>query len=91
MTKETSLVPPNRRDFDPFSLRINLLGAVREVADAFHTGRGKVYIHCTAGMGRAPALALAYMFWCRGWELQAAYQQLHSVRPCNPKLVRARE
>lgn len=79
------------RDFDPFSLRQNLPEAVRVVARAFAQGRGKFYIHCTAGMGRAPALVLAYMFWCRGFELQAAYQKLYSVRPCNPKLFAIRE
>lgn len=37
------------RDFDPFSLRINLPDAVRKVHSAYEAGRGKVYIHCTAG------------------------------------------
>ena len=36
-------------DFDPFSLRLELPAAARKVAAAFASGRGKVYIHCTAG------------------------------------------
>lgn len=79
------------RDFDPFSLRINLPDAVRKVHTAFQDGRGKVYIHCTAGMGRAPALALAYMWWCRGLELHEAFEKLYSVRKCCPKLAAIRE
>lgn len=23
----------------------------------------RVYVHCTAGLGRAPAVCIAYMFW----------------------------
>lgn len=37
------------RDFDPFSLRINLPKAVQIVADSVAQKR-KVYIHCTAGV-----------------------------------------
>ncbi len=37
------------RDFDPFSLRLELPAAAQKVAAGFASGRGKVYIHCTAG------------------------------------------
>ena len=43
------------------------------------------------GMGRAPGLALAYMLWCRGFQLQDAYAQLFAVRRCHPKLSAIRE
>jgi hypothetical protein len=39
-----------------------------------------------AGMGRAPATALAYMFWLRGWQLPAAWEALTSVRACSPRI-----
>ena len=42
-------------------------------------------------MGRAPGLALAYMLWCRGFELQDAYDKLLAVRHCHPKLSSIRE
>lgn len=42
-------------------------------------------------MGRAPGLALAYMLWCRGFELQDAYTKLFAVRRCHPKLAAIRE
>lgn len=39
-----------------------------------------------AGLGRAPATALAYMFWVRGWQLPAAFDELKSVRACSPRI-----
>lgn len=38
------------RDFDPFSLRLELPVATQKVAAGISSGRGKVYIHCTAGV-----------------------------------------
>ncbi|CAL8461831.1 g1362 [Coccomyxa elongata] len=82
------------RDFDPFDLRRKLAGAVQLVADQVAhlegTGR-KVYIHCTAGLGRAPATALAYMYWCRGFSLEDAISTFMAVRPCNPRIVAIRQ
>lgn len=57
-------------DFDPFSLRDRLPDAVAVLDNALRsrTGDGKdpvVYVHCTAGLGRAPAVALAHACWCR--------------------------
>lgn len=76
------------RDFDPFSLRQGLPRAVRrlvkELAAAPSGSTG--YVHCTAGMGRAPGVALAYMFWVLGMSLEDAYQQLLAVRKCHPQL-----
>ena len=51
------------RDFDPDSLRSGLPKAVSSLEWAIAEGKGKVYVHCTAGLGRAPAVAIAYMFW----------------------------
>jgi len=39
-----------------------------------------------AGLGRAPATALAYMYWLRGWQLPAALEKLKSVRACSPRI-----
>ena len=54
------------RDFDPDSLRSGLPKAVSSLEWAISEGKGKVYVHCTAGLGRAPAVAIAYMFWFCG-------------------------
>ena len=37
------------RDFDPFSLRQRLPEAVATLVKEAASGRGKLYIHCTAG------------------------------------------
>lgn len=46
-----------------------------------------MYLHCTAGMGRSPGLAIAYMYWFLDDfdTLDAAYEGLTSIRPCGPK------
>lgn len=50
-------------DFDPDSLRSQLPKAVSSLEWAISKGKGRVYVHCTAGLGRAPAVAIAYLFW----------------------------
>lgn len=45
----------------------------------------RVYVHCTAGLGRAPAVVIAYLYWFRGLPLHQAYDFLTSIRPCGPK------
>ncbi|XP_022764846.1 phosphoglucan phosphatase LSF2, chloroplastic-like [Durio zibethinus] len=72
------------RDFDPDSLRNELPKAVSSLEWAISEGKGKVYVHCTAGLGRAPAVAIAYMFWFRGTNLNTAYDALTSKRSCGP-------
>ena len=42
-------------------------------------------------MGRAPATALAYMYWFREYTLEGAFIKLFDVRPCNPRLQAVRE
>jgi hypothetical protein len=51
------------------------------------------YKRCTsfAGMGRAPAVALAYMWWVQGLHLEDAHELLLSKRSCHPKLSSIRE
>ncbi|KAG2454888.1 hypothetical protein HYH02_000719 [Chlamydomonas schloesseri] len=74
------------RDFDGFDLRRKLPKAVSRLARDHDPTTGTVYIHCTAGMGRAPATALAYMFWLRGYQLDAAYELLRGKRMCSPRI-----
>ncbi|KDP21672.1 hypothetical protein JCGZ_03343 [Jatropha curcas] len=71
-------------DFDPDSLRSILPKAVSSLEWAISEGKGKVYVHCTAGLGRAPAVAIAYMFWFQGMKLNTAYDKLTLKRPCGP-------
>ncbi|PIN02553.1 Dual specificity phosphatase [Handroanthus impetiginosus] len=72
------------RDFDPESLRNGLPKAVSSLEWAISEGNGRVYVHCTAGLGRAPAVAIAYMFWFCNMNLETAYKTLTSKRPCGP-------
>jgi len=76
------------KDFDPQSLRRHLPGAVERLAAelAQRPGRELAYIHCTAGLGRAPGLALAYMFMVEGRCLDEAYAELFALRRCHPQL-----
>ncbi|GAV62482.1 DSPc domain-containing protein [Cephalotus follicularis] len=72
------------RDFDPESLRNGLPKAVSSLEWAISEGKGKVYVHCTAGLGRAPAVAIAYMYWFCKMNLNRAYNELISKRTCGP-------
>ncbi|KAL4305003.1 hypothetical protein AHAS_Ahas16G0034800 [Arachis hypogaea] len=49
-------------DFDPNSLRNILPKAVSSLEWAISKGKGRVYVHCTAGLGRAPGVTIAYLF-----------------------------
>ena len=42
--------------------------------------RGRVYIHCASGVGRAPTLAAAYLI-CQGCSPEEAVAQIKRVRP----------
>ncbi|XP_041001309.1 phosphoglucan phosphatase DSP4, amyloplastic-like [Juglans microcarpa x Juglans regia] len=74
------------RDFDSFDLRKRLPAVVSKLYKAINRNGGVTYIHCTAGLGRAPAVALAYMFWVQGYRLGEAHKLLQSKRSCFPKL-----
>jgi protein-tyrosine phosphatase len=41
---------------------------------------GKVYIHCSAGVGRAPTMAAAYLIYT-GYSLEEALLLIRKVRP----------
>jgi hypothetical protein len=72
------------RDFDPHSLRATLRHAVYEISRDTLEGK-KVYVHCTAGLGRAPAACIAFLFWFRNYTLDEAYTHVTTTRPCGPK------
>lgn len=74
------------RDFDPFDLRRRLPAVIAELYKAIERNKGITYIHCTAGLGRAPAVALTYMYWLLGYDLLEGKNLLLGVRPCFPKL-----
>lgn len=67
------------RDFDRNSLQEHLHGATHALDKLLREGR-KVYIHCTAGMGRAPACAVAYLCWVKGMDLAEAVSHVKRYR-----------
>ena len=48
-----------------------------------------VYVHCTAGLGRAPAVGIAALYWFTDMQLEEAYSYLTGIRPCGPNRVSA--
>jgi len=57
--------------------------AAKEVGRLLHNNGkgGKVYIHCTAGMGRAPAVACLYLVHREGWKLEDIMGHIKARRP----------
>jgi protein-tyrosine phosphatase len=73
------------RDYDRDDLRKHLpqcVQALNELLRDHHT----VYVHCTAGMGRSPAVVITYLNWVRQYELDHAVQLVTNSRPSSPDL-----
>ena len=73
------------RDFDSEDLRKKLsrcVQAVDELLRADHT----VYAHCNVGAGRSPAVAIAYLHWRQGWNLDEAIEHVTRCRSCSPNI-----
>lgn len=73
------------RDFDAIDLQQRLpdcVAALRQLLDDGQT----VYLHCTAGVNRAPTVAIAYLHWCLGWDLDAAVTHVVEQRDCSPNV-----
>ena len=70
-------------DFSPSDMRSKLRPAVRLLAQLIRAGH-VVYLHCTAGINRAPTVAVAYLYWVEKWDLAAAHAYLLRCRPCDP-------
>lgn len=68
------------RDFDAGDARRRLPGAVR-VLDALLRAHERVYVHCTAGMGRSPLAVLGYLVFIKGMLLEEALALLRARRP----------
>ena len=73
------------RDFDSADLRRKLpecVMALDRMLKAGHT----VYVHCTAGQGRSPTVAAAYLHWCLAWPLERALAHVRNARDCSPNV-----
>jgi protein-tyrosine phosphatase len=73
------------RDFDPADLQEKLPACVSALSDLL-ASRHTVYLHCSAGAGRSPSVAIAYLFQREGWDLDKAIAHVTQCRPCSPNL-----
>jgi len=64
-------------------LQEKLLECVDTLGDLLAAGQ-TVYLHCTAGIGRSPTVAIGYLHCYLGWELIAAVRYVKQLRPCSP-------
>ena len=65
-------------DDEPISER-HIAKGIQFIDSAIRVG-GRVYIHCSAGVGRAPSMAAAYLISC-GYSAEDALDQIRRVRP----------
>ena len=68
------------RDFSPVDARRVLPLAVRLLA-ALQSDDHRTYVHCTAGLGRAPVTVWSYLVFVAGYTSDDAYRILKQGRP----------
>ncbi len=71
------------RDFDYDHQQEHLPEAVRALEQLL-SANYKVYLHCNAGVGRSPLVAMAYLHWCRKMTAEEAIRYVRERRPCSP-------
>ena len=74
------------QDFDERAMAADLEQSVAELETALAPNWAKVYLHCTAGINRAPTVAAAYLMRVRGFSAQQAYDFIMARRHCSPYL-----
>lgn len=70
-------------DFSPQDLERKLENAAMLLDQLVNVGH-RVYVHCTAGVGRAPATVIGYLVWHTGMDLDEAYHFVREQRSCDP-------
>ena len=70
------------RDFDAADLQRKLPERVA-VLDYMLKAEHTAYLHCTAGTGRSPSVAAAYLHWCLAWPLERALAHVRDCRNCS--------
>ena len=66
-------------------LRAKLYNAIQTLSELLAAGH-TVYLHCTAGIGRAPTVAIGYLHDCLGWDWDEAVAHVKALRQCAPHL-----
>lgn len=72
-------------DFDEDDLCKHLVGSVGELARLLDAGH-RVYVHCTAGIGRSASTVIAYQHWVKQIDLDEAARHHNARRACCPGL-----
>lgn len=67
-------------DFDELDLGNKLADPVQALNSLLELGH-RVYVHCNAGVCRAPATVLGYLCHYRGMEIEAGLEYIRSQRP----------
>ena len=70
-------------DFSPANLEQKLEVAATLLDRLISVGH-RVYVHCTAGVGRAPAAVIGYLVWHQNMGLDEAYCFVREQRACDP-------
>jgi protein-tyrosine phosphatase len=71
------------RDFDYEHQRQHLPEAVEVLAGLLASGH-VAYLHCNAGTGRSPLVAMAYLHWCCKMSRKKAIEHVRERRYCSP-------
>jgi len=74
----------------PEDLRRNVSQCVAALDDFLRQGH-TVYVHCNLGANRSPSIAIAYLHWIQGWNLETAITHLKKCRWCNPYVEAIRQ
>jgi hypothetical protein len=69
------------RDFDPQDMRLRLPGAVAALTGLLADGH-RVYVHCTAGIGRSALAVLGYLTFVEGRSPDQAMGLIRGRRGC---------
>jgi protein-tyrosine phosphatase len=64
-------------------LRAKLYSAIQALSELLAEGH-TVYLHCTAGIGRAPTVAIGYLHTRLGWDWDEAIAHVKQARECAP-------
>jgi protein-tyrosine phosphatase len=73
------------RDFDGVDLRKKLSQCVQALDELLRTDH-IVYTHCNVGAGRSPSVAIAYLVWRQGWNLDEAIEHVTRCWSCPPNI-----